>query len=94
MNDIRNPVKYVQVHRSSIRMDMITIFSNPEILNFVIQVRVIDERGRYEKTEGKGVVLDMITNIWQDCFISLIVGSSEKIPFIRSTTFQKESGKQ
>ena len=30
--DLDNPVKYVLIHRSSIRKDMITIFSNPGIL--------------------------------------------------------------
>ena len=83
-------MKCVLIHRSSIRKDMITIFSNPGILNSVIQVQIIDERGRHEKGEGKGVVLDMVTNFWQDCFTSLMVGSSEKIPFIRHDLQKKE----
>ena len=53
-------------------------------------MQVIDERGRHEKGEGKGVVLDMVTNFWQDCFTSLMVGSSEKIPFIRHDLQKKE----
>ena len=86
-------MKFVFIHRTSFRKDMITIFSDPGIFNSVIQVQVIDERGRYEKGEGKGVVLDMITNFWQDCFTSSMVGSNEKIPFIRHDV-QKENGKQ
>ncbi len=53
-------------------------------------MQVLDERGRYEKGEGKGVVRDIITNFWQDCFTSLMVGSSEKIPFIRHDLQKKE----
>jgi hypothetical protein len=88
--DLEKPVKHVLVHRSSIRKDIITIFSDPGILNYVIQVQVIDERGRHEKGEGKGVVIDMITNFWQECFTSLMVGSSEKIPFIRHDLQKRE----
>ena len=83
MIDAEDPVKCVVIHRCSIRKDIITIFSNHTILNSLIQVQVIDERGRPEKGEGKGVMLDMITNFWQDCFTSFMLGSSEKIPFIR-----------
>ncbi len=90
MIDFENAVKYVLIHRSSIRKDIITLFSDPGSLNSEIQMQVLDERGRYEKGEGKGVVRDIITNFWQDCFTSLMVGSSEKIPFIRHDLQKKE----
>ena len=56
MIDFENAVKYVLIHRSSIRKDIITLFSDPGSLNSEIQMQVLDERGRYEKGEGKGVV--------------------------------------
>ena len=36
-----------------------------------------------EEGRGKGVLLDILTEFWQDFFTSLTVGSGEKIPFIR-----------
>ena len=78
------------IHRSSIRKDIISIFSDPAIVDCLLEVQVLDEQGRPEKGEGKGVMLDMLTNFWQDCFNSLMVGSSEKIPFIRHDLQKKE----
>ena len=59
-------------------------------MNSIIQVQVIDKRGRHENGESKGVMLDMITKFWQDCFTLLMVSSSEKVPFIRHDESSKK----
>lgn len=77
------PKKCVTVHRSTMRKDLIEIFSDPNISNCLLDVNVIDANGHPEDGRGKGVLLDILTEFWQDFFTSLTVGSGEKIPFIR-----------
>lgn len=82
------PKKYVTVHRSTMGKDLIEIFSDPNISNCFLDVNVIDANNHSEEGRGKGVLLDILTEFWQDFFTSLTVGSGEKIPFIRHD-FQK-----
>ena len=77
------PKKCVTVHRSTMRKDLIKIFSDPNVSNCLLDVNVIDSNGDPEEGRGKGVLLDILTEFWQDFFTSLTVGSGEKIPFIR-----------
>lgn len=77
------PIREVIVHRSTIRKDVIEIFSDPNISACLLYVIVIDNRGQQEEGRGMGVLLDVLTEFWQDVFTSLTVGSGEKVPFIR-----------
>ena len=81
--DDNAPKKEVIVHRSTIRNDMIEIFSDQNVSGCLIDVIVIDARGQQEEGRGRGVLLDILTEFWQNVFTSLSVGSGEKIPFIR-----------
>ena len=78
-----NAPKKVIVHRSTIRKDIIEIFSDQNISGCLIDVIAIDARGQQEEGRGRGVLLDILTAFWQNVFSSLTVGSGEKIPFIR-----------
>lgn len=82
--------KSITVHRCTIRKDVIEIFSDKNILNFNLNVVVIDANGQQEDGKGRGVMLDVLTNFWQECFTALTVGSNEKIPFIRHDLQKKE----
>ena len=64
----------VTVHRCTIRKDLINVFSDANIMNCTLDVVMIDARGEPESGKGKGVVLDMLTNFWHECFISFTVG--------------------
>ena len=77
------PLKEVVVHRATIRTDVICIFTDPNILSNLINVKVIDNRGQEEKGKGKGVILDVLTHFWQEFFTVHTVGSTEKTPLIR-----------
>ena len=44
---------------------------------------VIDARDQQEGGRGRGVLLDVLTEFWQNVFTSLTVGSGEEVPFIR-----------
>ena len=73
----------VSIHRCTVRKDLIELFSNANIVNCNLDMVVIDSRGEPELGKGKGVVLDILTHFWHNCFISLTVGRREKTPFIR-----------
>ena len=81
--DDNAPKREVIVHRSTIRKDVIEIFSDPHISACLLDVIVIDARGQQEEGRGRGVLLDVLTEFWQNVFTSLTVGSGEKVPFIR-----------
>ena len=53
-------------------------------------VKGIDERGEFEKGDGRGVFSDIITEFWDLLFISAAVGTSEKVPAIRHDFQSKE----
>ena len=80
----------VTVHRSTIRKDLTEIFDDPGILNSTLDMVVIDAHSKPEKGKGKGVVLDILTHFWNNCFISLTVGRKEKTPFIRHDMQKRE----
>ncbi len=82
--------KTVTVHRSTIRKDLTEIFTDASVLNSYLDVVVIDARGEPEKGKGKGVVLDVLTHFWNNCYMSLTVGRKEKTPFIRHDMQKRE----
>ena len=73
----------ITVHRSNVRRDVIEIFRDQSILSYTLDLVVIDVRGEDEAGQGKGVLLDILTSFWQDCFTALTTGSNEKTPYIR-----------
>lgn len=77
------PTKSITVHRSTMRKNLIEIFSDPSISSCQLDVTFIDSNGNAEQGKGRGVLLDVLTEFWQAFFTSLTVGSAEKIPFIR-----------
>ena len=82
------PMKSMLVHRAQLRQDFIMEFSDPEILNFKLDVTVIDERGKEEVGAGNGVLRDVISEFWKLFFLAATVGATEKVPSIRHD-FQK-----
>ena len=58
-------------------------FSDPNILKFKLDVKVIDERGQEEKGVRNGVVRDVITEFWKLFSTSVTKGAIEKVPCIR-----------
>ncbi|KAK3751114.1 hypothetical protein QZH41_016236 [Actinostola sp. cb2023] len=76
--------KSVVICRSNIRKNIIEIFAEPDILSYhTLDVVVLDQRGQPEKGKGKGVLLDILTEFWQEFFMALAVGTNERIPYIR-----------
>ena len=75
--------KNVTVHRSTLRNDVIEIFKDSEIFKYKLAATITDTRGQPEKGEGRGVFLEVLSQFWQECFTSFMVGRIEKVPFIR-----------
>jgi len=58
-------------------------FSDPIILNFKLNVTVVNEMGRGETGAGNGILRDIISEFWKLFFLATTVGAAEKIPCIR-----------
>ncbi|XP_046861480.1 uncharacterized protein LOC124454769 [Xenia sp. Carnegie-2017] len=86
------PTSNIVIHRSNLKHNMIDAFCDEEILNSIVIVKVIHERGQMEKGEGRGVFRDILTGFWQEFFVSATVGANEKIPAIRHD-YQSEQWK-
>lgn len=82
------PMKTILVHRAQLRQDFIMEFTNPNILNFKLDVVVVDEMGKEELGSGNGVLRDVISEFWKLFFSAATVGAAEKVPCIRHD-FQK-----
>ena len=66
------------------------MFAVPDIVNFHINVTVIDVHGRAESGKGKGVLLDILPNFWQEFFTVLSIGEVERVPHIRHDLQKRE----
>ena len=76
-------VKEVVMHRATIRSDMIEIFKDSKILEFLLDFTALDANGQKEKGKGNGVQRDVLIQFWHEFFNVLATGSSEKTPYIR-----------
>lgn len=81
-NELQETVE-VLVHRTTIRVDLVMAFKNPEILKYCIKFSVINANGKKEKGTGEGVTRDVLSTFWQEFYTVLSIGSKEKSPIIR-----------
>ena len=82
-NDHEVPMKIIRVHRSLIREDMIEIFLDPSILKFNLNAIIINQHGHEEAGQGNGVLREVFSLFWKDCYESHMLGESERVPYIR-----------
>ena len=82
------PLKAVQVKREMVKLDLIEIFKDPDILQYHLDIKVIGNNGVEEEGKGSGVVREVLSLFWNQCYTSLMVGASEKVPNVRHD-FQK-----
>ena len=68
---------------AQLRQDFIMEFSDPNILNFKLDVTVVDEMGKEEIGSGNGVLRDAISEFWRLFFLAARIRAAEKIAFIR-----------
>ena len=73
----------LRVHRQNVKADMIKFFSDPSIMDCIIEVIAIDCRGIEECGRGVGVLRDILSLFWRDVCDSLFIGEAERVPFVR-----------
>ena len=73
------------VHRSKVLKDLIEEFKELDIptCSYHLNVVIINERGEVEDGRGLGVVREIMTMFWQQFFMSLSTGATEKGPSVR-----------
>jgi hypothetical protein len=62
---------------------MIDLFMDPSVLNCMLNITVKGGNGNPEAGRGVGVLRDILTHFWQECFTTLTIGGTEKTPHIR-----------
>ena len=76
-------VEHIKIRRSTLKKDLIKVFEDENILNCVLEITVVDHRGREEEGKGSGVLRDVFCSFWKEFFSSLTVGALEKVPNVR-----------
>ena len=73
------------VHRSKVLKDLIEEFKELDIpsCSYHLNVVIFNERGEVEDGRGLGVVREIMTMFWQQFFMSLSTGATEKVPSVR-----------
>lgn len=77
------PTLQVTIHRALLKNDMLQVFKDPEILHYNLDITVIAHNGREEEGKGQGVIKEVLTSFWNECFSSLTVGAVEKVPCVQ-----------
>ena len=62
---------------------MIDIFRDPSILEYEVDFTIIGHTGIEEEGKGSGVLREVLTSFWHECFSSLTVGALQKVPSVR-----------
>ena len=78
------------VRRSNVLKDIIEEFKDLSILDFILNIVVLDEGGKPESGRGTGVTREVVSIFWQQFFPALSTGATEKIPSIRHDYQRKE----
>nr|XP_023670815.1 uncharacterized protein LOC111845548 [Paramormyrops kingsleyae] len=73
----------ITVHHANTLHDMITAFSDPEILNKALNVKRILPDNQEEAGSGSGVLRDVLSCFWHEFYERCTLGTTVKVPFIR-----------
>ena len=84
------PTKIIRVHRSLIREDMIEIFLDSSILKFNLNAIIINQHGIEEAGQGNGVLREVFSLFWKDCYESHMLGECERVSYIRHDLDRKK----
>ena len=70
------------IHKALLKRDMIDIFRDPQILEYDADVTIIGHNVKEKEGRGSGVLREVLTNFWRECFSSLTVGTLGKVPSV------------
>ena len=77
------PTLAVTLHRALLKNDILQLFRDPKILQYNLDITIKSLSGREEEGKGVGVIREVLTTFWNECFSSLTVGAIEKVPCVR-----------
>eukprot|EP00794_Sanderia_malayensis_P012616 gene12616-13905_t len=83
-------IKAVKIHQSTLRQDMLELFSNDDVLKCNLDVAFIGHNGQEEIGRGQGVLREALTSFWKGFCNALSVGTQSKVPAIRHDYQRKE----
>lgn len=94
-NFFENPENVAEKQLLTIRSahciaDMITAFSDPNILDANITFERVLENGDIENGVGRGLVLDCLTDFWTKFYLSRTSGTTFKVPNLHHTYKERE----
>ena len=70
-------MRHVEFHRSLIKTEMMDLFKDKNILNFKLNVTLIDSRGEPEPGVGVGVEREALSLFFREFYASFTVGREE-----------------
>ena len=73
----------ITIHHANTLNDMITAFSDEEILKKALNVKRILPDNKEEAGSGSGVLTDVLSCFWQEFYDRCTLGTTVKVPFIR-----------
>ena len=73
----------IAIHHANTLHDMITAFSDAEILNKTLKVTRILPDNTEEADSGSGVLRDVLSCFWHEFYDRCSLGATVKVPFIR-----------
>lgn len=83
-------LKFVSLHRATMKWDILKIFTNPEILKYDLQVTFINVHGEAEEGQGIGLSREMLSSFWMEFYTSFSIGVQQRVPVIRHDLQQAE----
>ena len=83
-------LKFVSLHRTTMKWDILKIFSDPEILKYDLQITFINVHGEAEEGQGIGLSREMLSSFWMEFYTAFSVGVQQMVPVIRHDLQQAE----
>ncbi|KAK2559076.1 hypothetical protein P5673_018721 [Acropora cervicornis] len=77
------PTLAVTLHRAFLKNAILQLFKDPKIMHYNLDITIKSLSGREEEGKGVGVIREVLTIFWNECFSSLTVGAIEKVPCVR-----------
>ena len=76
-------VRQVKLNRLQIKNQLIELFKNDDILQYELNITMLDARGREEEVSGVRVTKEAFTIFFTVFFSSCTVGRTDKVPCVR-----------
>ena len=73
-------VRQVKLNRLQIKNQLIELFKNDDILQYELNITMLDARGKEEEGSGAGVTKEAFTIFFTEFFSSCTVGRTDKVP--------------